>query len=232
MRVMLVDDEPGFHVLVQSVCAGAGHEFLGVADSRDALQAFRGFSPDVALLDIMMPGLDGYQVCEGLRALDPDVPVIFLSAKSTVPDKREAFSRGADDYLVKPFEGEELLMRLDALQRRRQRAAAPVVSAAAPESLKVGDFEFDSVRQSLLLSGNAVQLTPKEFQILYTLAARPDTVMSKEELIEAVWGREYLGDAISIAVYVRKIREKIEPNPAKPRYLKTAWGMGYSFSGR
>lgn len=231
MRVMLVDDEPSFHVLVQSVCASAGHEFLGVADPRYAAQAFREFSPDVALLDIMMPGMDGYQVCEALRALDADVPVIFLSAKSTVPDKREAFNRGADDYLVKPFEGEELLMRLDALQRRRQRAVSPA-PVAAPESLKVGDFEFDSVRQTLVLSGSSVQLTPKEFQILYTLAARPDTVMSKEELIEAVWGREYLGDAISIAVYVRKIREKIEPNPAKPRYLKTAWGMGYSFSAK
>lgn len=231
MRVMLVDDEPSFHVLVQSVCASVGHEFLGVADPRDAAQAFREFSPDVALLDIMMPGMDGYQVCEALRALDADVPVIFLSAKSTVPDKREAFNRGADDYLVKPFEGEELLMRLDALQRRRQRAVSPA-PVAASDSLKVGDFEFDSVRQTLVLSGSSVQLTPKEFQILYTLAARPDTVMSKEELIEAVWGREYLGDAISIAVYVRKIREKIEPNPAKPRYLKTAWGMGYSFSAK
>ena len=154
---------------------------------------------------------------------------MFLSAKGTVPDKREAFSRGADDYLVKPFDGEELLMRLEALQRRSQRAKAQAAPAPS-ETLKVGEFEFDSVRQALALNGASVQLTPKEFQILYTLALKPETVMSKEELIEAVWGKEYLDDAISIAVYVRKIREKIEQNPAKPRYLKTAWGMGYSFS--
>ena len=229
MKVMLVDDEPSFHVLVQSVCESAGHEFRGVGDSRQAIEVFKTYAPDVVLLDIMMPYLDGYQVCEGIRALDSEVAVVFLSAKGAVPDKREAFSRGADDYLVKPFDGEELLMRLEALQRRSQRAKAQAAPAPS-ETLKVGEFEFDSVRQTLALNGTSVQLTPKEFQILYTLALKPETVMSKEELIEAVWGKEYLDDAISIAVYVRKIREKIEQNPAKPRYLKTAWGMGYSFS--
>ena len=229
MKVMLVDDEPSFHVLVQSVCESAGHEFRGVGDSRQAIEVFKAYAPDVVLLDIMMPYLDGYQVCEGIRALDSQVAVVFLSAKGAVPDKREAFSRGADDYLVKPFDGEELLMRLEALQRRSQRAKAQAAPAPS-ETLKVGEFEFDSVRQTLALNGTSVQLTPKEFQILYTLALKPETVMSKEELIEAVWGKEYLDDAISIAVYVRKIREKIEQNPAKPRYLKTAWGMGYSFS--
>ena len=229
MKVMLVDDEPSFHVLVQSVCESAGHEFRGVGDSRPAIEVFKAYAPDVVLLDIMMPYLDGYQVCEGIRALDSEVAVVFLSAKGAVPDKREAFSRGADDYLVKPFDGEELLMRLEALQRRSQRAKAQAAPAPS-ETLKVGEFEFDSVRQTLALNGTSVQLTPKEFQILYTLALKPETVMSKEELIEAVWGKEYLDDAISIAVYVRKIREKIEQNPAKPRYLKTAWGMGYSFS--
>ena len=229
MKVMLVDDEPSFHVLVQSVCESAGHEFRGVGDSRQAIEVFKAYAPDVVLLDIMMPYLDGYQVCEGIRALESEVAVVFLSAKGAVPDKREAFSRGADDYLVKPFDGEELLMRLEALQRRSQRAKAQAAPAPS-ETLKVGEFEFDSVRQTLALNGTSVQLTPKEFQILYTLALKPETVMSKEELIEAVWGKEYLDDAISIAVYVRKIREKIEQNPAKPRYLKTAWGMGYSFS--
>ena len=229
MKVMLVDDEPSFHVLVQSVCESAGHEFRGVGDSRQAIEVFKAYAPDVVLLDIMMPYLDGYQVCEGIRALDSEVAVVFLSAKGAVPDKREAFSRGADDYLVKPFDGEELLMRLEALQRRSQRAKAQAAPAPS-ETLKVGEFEFDSVRQTLALNGTSVQLTPKEFQILYTLALKPETVMSKEELIEAVWGKEYLDDAISIAVYVRKIREKIEQNPAKPRYLKMAWGMGYSFS--
>ena len=229
MKVMLVDDEPSFHVLVQSVCESAGHEFRGVGDSRQAIEVFKAYAPDVVLLDIMMPCLDGYQVCESIRALDSEVAVVFLSAKGAVPDKREAFSRGADDYLVKPFDGEELLMRLEALQRRSQRAKAQTAPAPS-ETLKVGEFEFDSVRQALALNGTSVQLTPKEFQILYTLALKPETVMSKEELIEAVWGKEYLDDAISIAVYVRKIREKIEQNPAKPRYLKTAGGMGYSFS--
>ena len=229
MKVMLVDDEPSFHVLVQSVCESAGHEFRGVGDSRQTIEVFKAYAPDVVLLDIMMPYLDGYQVCEGIRALDSEVAVVFLSAKGAVPDKREAFSRGADDYLVKPFDGEELLMRLEALQRRSQRAKAQAAPAPS-ETLKVGEFEFDSVRQTLALNGTSVQLTPKEFQILYTLALKPETVMSKEELIEAVWGKEYLDDAISIAVYVRKIREKIEQNPAKPSYLKTAWGMGYSFS--
>ena len=182
MKVMLVDDEPSFHVLVQSVCESAGHEFRGVGDSRQAIEVFKAYAPDVVLLDIMMPYLDGYQVCEGIRALDSEVAVVFLSAKGAVPDKREAFSRGADDYLVKPFDGEELLMRLEALQRRSQRAKAQAAPAPS-ETLKVGEFEFDSVRQTLALNGTSVQLTPKEFQILYTLALKPETVMSKEELI-------------------------------------------------
>ena len=172
MKVMLVDDEPSFHVLVQSVCELAGHEFCGVGDSRQAIEVFKAYAPDVVLLDIMMPYLDGYQVCEGIRALDSEVAVVFLSAKGAVPDKREAFSRGADDYLVKPFDGEELLMRLEALQRRSQRAKAQAAPAPS-ETLKVGEFEFDSVRQTLALNGTSVQLTPKEFQILYTLALKP-----------------------------------------------------------
>ena len=232
MRVLVAEDNDLNREIAEFMISAAGAHPVCVSDGAQALAAFESSAPwefDAVLLDIMMPCLDGYQVCESIRALDSEVAVVFLSAKGAVPDKREAFSRGADDYLVKPFDGEELLMRLEALQRRSQRAKAQAAPAPS-ETLKVGEFEFDSVRQALSLNGASVQLTPKEFQILYTLALKPETVMSKEELIEAVWGKEYLDDAISIAVYVRKIREKIEQNPAKPRYLKTAWGMGYSFS--
>lgn len=227
MKVMLVDDEPSFHLLVKAVCEGAGYGFCSTTDSREAFALFEGERPDVVLLDVMMPYKDGYEVCADIRRVDADVAVLFLSAKGAVADKRAAFAEGGDDYLVKPFDEEELVMRLEALFRRSQRLSQ--AAKPAGEALRVGDFEFDSVRQSVNVRGEPVQLTPKEFQILYTLALNPGTVMSKEELIEAVWGREYLDDAISIAVYVRKMREKIEQNPAKPRHLKTAWGMGYSF---
>ena len=229
IRILVVDDEPDIRQVLHSLLEAQGYSVQEAANGRLAVEFIRE-NPDLdlILMDIMMPELGGVEASREIRAIS-SAPILFLTAKSQERDMLQAYQSGGDDYLVKPFDGEELLMRLEALQRRSQRAKAQAAPAPS-ETLKVGEFEFDSVRQTLALNGTSVQLTPKEYQILYTLALKPETVMSKEELIEAVWGKEYLDDAISIAVYVRKIREKIEQNPAKPRYLKTAWGMGYSFS--
>ena len=146
-------------------------------------------------------------------------------------NKRIGFSFGGDDYLVKPFNEEELVMRIEALVRRSRRSRRDGEAAAPerPERFALGPFTFDEVRHEVLKGGEPVVLTPKEFQLLHHLASHPGAVMGKDELIEELWGEEYLDGAISIAVYVRKIREKIEENPAKPAYLKTVWGVGYSF---
>lgn len=179
----------------------------------------------------MMPKVDGFEVCRRIRAVDENVPVLFLSARDGIIDKRIGFSFGGDDYLVKPFNEEELVMRIEALVRRsrRGRPAGAADRADRPTPFALGPFTFDEVRHEVLKDGEPVALTPKEFQLLYHLASHPGAVMGKDELIEELWGEEYLDGAISIAVYVRKIREKIEENPAKPTYLKTVWGVGYSF---
>ncbi len=227
MKVMLVDDEPGIRLFVKTVVEEAGHEYCFCDNSVEALQIFKQESPDVVILDVMMPKIDGFEVCRQIRSVDSTVPVLFLSAKGDIIDKRIGFSNGGDDYLVKPCNEEELLIRLEALNRRAKKSGIALLRAQ--QSFTVGDFEFDIPRHQVYRKGQKVVLTPKEYQLLLLLASHHGTVMSKEELIESIWGREFLDDAISIAVYVRKIREKIEDNAAKPRHLKTNWGVGYVF---
>lgn len=226
MKVMMVDDEPSMRLLVKTVVEEAGHECRLGAGGEEALELFERERPDVVVLDVMMPRVDGFEVCRRIRSVDADVPVLFLSAKGDIVDKKTGFGTGGDDYLVKPFNEEELLMRIEALLRRARRAASGEGGLAR---FSRGPFTFDSVRHEVLKEGRPVLLTPKEFQLLYHLASHHGAVMGKDELVEAVWGEEYLDDAISIAAYVRKIREKIEDNPAKPRYLTTVWGVGYAF---
>lgn len=228
MKVMLVDDEQSVHKLVSTLLGEYGHTYVGTRDSKTAMTMFRRESPNVVILDVMMPRVDGFELCRQIRAEDEDVPILFLSAKGDIIDKKQGFALGGDDYLVKPFNDEELVIRLEALMRRAARSALRD-AGAAPDTYEAGEFVFDSARHTLTCSGHSVALTPNEYRLLYVLARHPGKVMSKEELIEAVWGSEYLDDSISIAVYVRKLREKIEDDPAHPKHLLTNWGVGYRF---
>lgn len=237
MKVMLVDDEESLHLQMTSLAAEEGWGFCGTCDSREALSLFERERPDAVVLDVMMPRVDGFEVCRRIRVSDPDVPVLFLSAKGDIVDKRTGFTNGGDDYLVKPFVEEELVIRLEALMRRARRSVERTGGSARGQGADgtgarraaIGPFEFDPARHRLTKTGNPVSLTPKEYDLLYTLASEPGKVMSKEELIEAVWGREYLDGAISIAVYVRNLRKKIEDDPARPSHLLNEWGVGYRF---
>lgn len=231
VKVLMVDDDASMRRLVQTVCEEAGWDCRTAAGGEEACALFQREWPDVVVLDVMMPKVDGFEVCRRIREVDENVPVLFLSARDGIIDKRVGFSFGGDDYLVKPFNEEELVMRIEALVRRSRRSRRDGEAAAPerPERFALGPFTFDEVRHEVLKGGEPVVLTPKEFQLLHHLASHPGAVMGKDELIEELWGEEYLDGAISIAVYVRKIREKIEENPAKPAYLKTVWGVGYSF---
>lgn len=218
-------------VAVNGALRRQGRQMEAMNDKlEEACALFQREWPDVVVLDVMMPKVDGFEVCRRIREVDENVPVLFLSARDGIIDKRIGFSFGGDDYLVKPFNEEELVMRIEALVRRSRRSRRDGEAAAPerPERFALGPFTFDEVRHEVLKGGEPVVLTPKEFQ-LHHLASHPGAVMGKDELIEELWGEEYLDGAISIAVYVRKIREKIEENPAKPAYLKTVWGVGYSF---
>lgn len=219
-------------VAVNGALRRQGRQMEAMNDKlEEACALFQREWPDVVVLDVMMPKVDGFEVCRRIREVDENVPVLFLSARDGIIDKRIGFSFGGDDYLVKPFNEEELVMRIEALVRRSRRSRRDGEAAApeCPERFALGPFTFDEVRHEVLKGGEPVVLTPKEFQLLHHLASHPGAVMGKDELIEELWGEEYLDGAISIAVYVRKIREKIEENPAKPAYLKTVWGVGYSF---
>lgn len=227
MKILVADDDAAIRLLMQRVLGDAGYEVKTAEGGEEAYSMFVADRPDMVVLDVMMPLVDGYEVCRRIRKIDDDVPVLFLSAKGDIVDKRVGFSNGADDYLVKPFNEEELLMRIGAFLRRRRKKASQKDSG--PQVLSVGPFSLDAVRHQVLKNDIPVSLTPKEFQLLFALALQQGAVMSKEELIEAVWGTEYVDDSINIAVYIRRIREKIEDDPTKASHLLTVWGVGYTF---
>jgi two-component system response regulator VicR len=223
---MLVDDEESIRALVGMIVTDEGYTFCCAADGLEAINLYDKEQPDLLILDIMMPNLSGFEVCRQLRAKGNNVPIIILSAKSEIVDKSIGFRAGADDYLVKPFSPIELLLRIEAILRRREN------NLGKTDTLNVyvaGDMEFCFKRREVKVQGRVVELTPKEFIILSYMAAHPGEIFSKEQLQEYVWGENYTGELTSIAVFIRKIREKIENNPGAPRYLQTVWGMGYRF---
>lgn len=225
MKIMLADDEESVGKLVEHIVRDCGHEFCLTTDGESALRMFEEENPDLLILDIVMPGMDGYQVCRALREGGSLTPIMFLSARGEIYDKSIGFKAGGDDYLAKPFSAQELALRIEAHLRRELRRDAP----SRKESFSILGFDFDVKKKRVMKGGERIELTPKEFGILLALASSPGEVFTQEQLIEAVWGKEYIGTTGSVAVFIRKIREKIEENPTKPRYVQTVWREGYRF---
>lgn len=229
-KILLADDEDNLREAVGIILHRAGYKVCAAADGTQAVERFVRESPDLVILDVMMPWMDGYQACERIRALSADTPVLMLTAKGDIVDKKIGFHAGADDYMVKPFNDEELLLRIEALLRRRNRGEGPAPSAVG-QVVAVGAMTIDPRRCEVAVDGRAVALTPKEFQIIATMAESPGKVFTREDLIELVWGRGYDAGSVSIPVYVRRIREKVEADPSNPVYLQTVWGFGYRLGG-
>ena len=221
-KILFVDDDASMRAAMRIILTSQGYEYVGAEDGIRGLGLFATERPDLAILDVMTPGLNGFEVCERIRESAPALPVLFLSAKGEVEDKKTGLRSGADDYMTKPFDAEELLLRVAALLRRA--ASAPVTP---PSSVAVGDLTINLRRHEVERAGEKLLLTPKEFQILAYLAERAGEVVSQRELLEELWGVDYVGEPTSIAVYVRHIREKIEADPSRPAYLQTVWGVGY-----
>jgi two-component system response regulator VicR len=221
---MLADDEDSMRVLIERIVINDGYVFCFASDGLEALDVYDKESPDLAILDVMMPKLNGYEVCQRLRDKGVTIPIIFLSAKGDIADKGAGFGVGGDDYLVKPFSPKELSLRIDARLKQHTRA---VVQQKG--TVDVCGVEFDPKKHRVTVQGKPVELTPKEFKILHLLASHPGEVFTREQIIDEVWGNEYVGETTSVAVFVRKIREKIEADPAHPRYLQTVWHLGYRF---
>lgn len=223
-RILVADDEPSVLKVVKYYAEKNGYRVDTASDGESALQLFQDATPDLVVLDIMMPGLNGFEVCEAIREVDTRVPVIFLTAKGDLVDKGMGFKLGADDYVTKPFEPEELIMRIGTCLRRRDAFPAERKNSGV---IDLGDLSVDLSSKTVVVRGAEVSLTAKEFDLLAFLAQHPTEAISRVRLLQGVWGEDYIGDSGVVAVVVRKVREKVEENPAKPHHLLTEWGYGY-----
>ncbi len=226
MKILLADDEEGMRTLVEHIVLDAGHEFVCAMDGIQALQLYEEERPDLVILDVMMPGLNGFEVCEQLRARKASVPIILLTAKGDIVDKSIGFKAGADDYLVKPFIAQELQLRIEALLRRGSKG---LTTGYIADRLQYDDLEIDIKRRKVEVRGQTVDLTPREFHLLHMLASNPGVVFTRDQIIEDIWGAEYTGEITGITVLAHRVREKIELDPSNPRYIQTVWHVGYRF---
>ncbi len=222
-RILVVDDDSTVSEVVCSYLRAAGFIVESVADGFSAVEASARIRPDLVVLDRMLPGIDGVEVCRRIRA-ERAVPVIMLTALREEADRIDGLEAGADDYLAKPFSPRELVLRVQSVLRRS------LVEFAPESALDLGEFHLDVSSRQLTLRGEAVALTVREFDLIAFLLKHPRQVFSREDLLRAVWGWEF-GDLSTVTVHVRRLREKIERDAAHPVLLSTVWGVGYRFDG-
>jgi DNA-binding response OmpR family regulator len=220
-RILIVEDEAAMRRGLEDVLAAEGYRVLTAPDGEKGLDRAINEKPDLVLLDIMMPRLDGYAVCEELRRLANRVPILMLTAKGQVEDRVAGLDAGADDYLVKPFSTDELLARVRALLRRMQR------QTDAPTKLELGDVRIDLTRQTARKGKKELHLTAKEFAMLRLLAEAGGEPVSRERFLDAVWGYAAFPTTRTVDNHIASLRAKIERNPDEPRWLKTVHGVGY-----
>jgi len=223
IRILLVDDEPLILKGLRFSLQQEGYEIDQAADGEEALEKIRENAYDLVLLDVMLPKLSGIEVCQQVRETS-DVPIIMLTAKGEDMDKILGLEFGADDYMTKPFNILEVKARIKSILRR-----TAVVRGPQKTQLSEGGLFLDSQTRSVEVNGSPVNLTVKEFDLLQYFMASPGRVFTREELLENVWGYEYMGDFRTVDVHIRRLRSKIEPDPDKPQYVVTKWGVGYYF---
>ena len=220
--ILVVDDEAVMVRLLKATLEGAGFRVLSSSDGEDAVAATRAEQPDLLILDIMLPKMDGFAVCRAVREFST-VPVLMLTARTTEVDLIRGFQEGADDYLTKPFSAGELMVRVQALLRRSKWPE----QVQQRRNFRAGPIEIDFGQHRVMVDGSPVKLTPTEYRLLAYLAAHANRVISHRELLRAVWGPEYGEEAEYLRVYTRYLRQKLEPDPANPKYLLTQAGAGY-----
>ena len=222
--ILIVDDEPIVREVVDRYLRQDGFRVESAVDGPDALRRFAAARPDLVLLDLMLPGIDGLEVCRRLRA-QSNVPIIMLTAKGDETDTIIGLGVGADDYVAKPFSPRELVARTKAVLRR----AGTPPPVAEGDALRFGRLTIRPDRRAVEIDGAAVELTAREFDLLLFLAGRPGQVFSRDQLLDKVWDWSYASDGGTVTVHVRRLRQKIEAEPERPRHVKTVWGAGYKF---
>lgn len=231
-HILVVDDERTIREVVRRYLELEGFAVIEAETGPQALSILQDTAPDLIVLDIMLPGVDGFSITRRLRQpndfnplrVEGDIPIILLTARTNEVDRVAGLELGADDYVTKPFSPRELVARVKAVLRRSAAAAA---ESEAP--LEFGGLALDPRSRSVSIGGQAVSLTAKEFDLLWFLLRHPRQVFTRQQLLDQVWGYEFYGDESTVTVHVRRLREKIETNPSKPSYIQTVWGVGYKF---
>ena len=224
-RILIVDDDPSISELIALYLNKERYDTRCVEDGEEALKVFFFFLPDLVLLDLMLPGMDGYQVCREIRSKS-DTPVIMLSAKGEVFDKVLGLELGADDYMIKPFDSKELVARVKAVLRR-YGARSQKQQDQVGEYVEYEDLIVNLTNYSVIYKGHTVDMPPKELELLYFLASSPNQVFTREQLLDHIWGYEYLGDTRTVDVHIKRLREKLQDNGHWS--ISTVWGIGYKF---
>ena len=228
-KVLIVDDDNNIAELISLYLTKECYETMIVNDGESVMPALDSFKPNLILLDLMLPGIDGYQVCREVRAAH-SIPIIMLSAKGEVFDKVLGLELGADDYIEKPFDSKELVARAKAVLRRYKPAVAPSVDVSKDKYVEYPDLSINLTNYSVIYMGETVDMPPKELELLYFLAASPNHVFTREQLLDQIWGYEYIGDTRTVDVHIKRLREKIKDH--NNWKITTIWGIGYKFEVR
>lgn len=225
-KILIVDDDENIANLISLYLTKECYETRIEHDGQSALDAFKEYAPNLILLDIMLPGLDGYEVCREIRR-ESKVPIIMLSAKTEVFDKVLGLELGADDYIIKPFDSKELVARVKAVLRRYTEAPAPVEKKPDEKRVEYKDLIINLSNYEVIYKGKPVEMTPREIELLYFLASSPNQVFTREQLLDHIWGYEYAGDTRTVDVHIKRIREKIADTDQWS--IGTFWSVGYRF---
>ena len=227
--VLVVEDEPNLLAALEYTLEQEGYEVLTAIDGESGLQLARARKPDILILDVMLPSLDGFEICRIIRR-ESNIPILMLTARGEEVDRVVGLELGADDYVTKPFSMRELLARVRSLLRRVSNSV-PSGPQNESEVLRSGDLIIDLAGHSAMLDNNPLDMKPREFSLLSLLAANKGRAFTRDQILERLWGHDYIGDSRTVDVHVRWLREKIEPEPSNPRRIVTIRGVGYRFDG-
>ena len=225
--ILVVDDDPTIRDVLERYLQREGFAVITAADGQTALQKAGSERPDLVVLDLMLPHVDGWEICRRLRA-ESTVPVLMLTARGEEYERILGLGLGADDYVTKPFSPGEVVARIQAIFRRIEMARSPTPLSA--ETIHIGEIVIDPSVRQVTVGERPVTLTAKEFDLLHYLASHPRQVFSREQLLDQVWGYTYAGETSTVTVHIRHLREKVETDPANPRLIETVWGVGYCFN--